>query len=51
MKNFFGVKVDTSKMTLEELESTYKVICNIQDDIRHQIQLRKMANIKLHKPP
>lgn len=46
MKNYFGVKIDTKNMTLEELEEAQKKIRELYSDISLQIELRKMAERK-----
>lgn len=49
MANFFGVEVDTSNMTLEELEETRIKIRRMLIHIELQIQLRKTDKYK-HLP-
>ena len=46
MANFFGIKIDTANMTLEELEEAPKKTYEILDNLKHQILLRKLAKQK-----
>lgn len=46
MYDFFGVKIDTSKMTLEELEENRTKVQDLLTNLNHEIVLRKMANYK-----
>lgn len=46
MYDFFGVKIDTSKMNLEELEETRTKVQDLLTNLNHEIVLRKMANYK-----
>ena len=46
MQDFFGVKVDTAKMTLEELEEAQKKVRELYSNLSLQIRLRKMAERK-----
>lgn len=48
MYDLFGVKIDTSKMTLEELEETRTKVQDLLTNLNHEIVLRKMANYKYH---
>lgn len=46
MQEFFGVKIDTSNMTIEELEKTEKEITHLLSSVKFQIQMKKMATHK-----
>ena len=46
MQNFFGIKIDTSSMTLEELQEARKKTREMLVQLDHQILLRKMAERK-----
>lgn len=46
MYNFMGVKIDTTKMTMEELEETRAKVQDLLANLNHEIVLRKMANYK-----
>lgn len=46
MQEFFGVKVDTSNMTTEELEEAEKKITKILSSVKLQIRMKKMAERK-----
>ena len=46
MYNFMGVKIDTSKMNLEELEETQAKVQDLLANLNHEIVLRKMSNYK-----
>lgn len=46
MQEFFGVEIDTSTMTLEELIETQKKVKELYSSISLQIKLSKMAEHK-----
>lgn len=46
MYNFFGVKFDTTKMSMEELEEIRTKVQDLLTNLNHEIVLRKMANYK-----
>lgn len=46
MQEFFGVKIDTSNMTIEELKKTEKEITELLTSVRFQLQMKKMATHK-----
>lgn len=46
VKEFFGVQIDTSNMTTEELLETQRKITKLLADVKLQLRLRKMAGRK-----
>lgn len=46
MQDFFGVKIDTTSMTLEELQETRSKILKLLKEIDFQFALRKIAERK-----
>lgn len=48
MQEFFGVKIDTSNMTIEELEKTEKEIIQLLSSVKFQLQMKMMATHKYH---
>lgn len=46
MQEFFGVEIDTSTMTLEELIETQKKVKELYSSLSLQIKLSKMAEHK-----
>lgn len=46
MNDFFGIKIDTQNMTLEELKETQKKVKELYSDISLQITLRKISEHK-----
>lgn len=43
MYDLFGVKIDTTKMTMEELEETRAKVQDLLANLNHEIVLRKMT--------
>lgn len=46
MYDFFGAQIDTTKMTLEELEETRDKVDAFLANLNCEIRWRKMANYK-----
>jgi hypothetical protein len=46
MQDFFGIKIDTATMTLEELEEAQKKVKELYSNLSVQISLRKLAEHK-----
>lgn len=45
-REFFGVQIDTSNMTTEELLEVQSKITELLADVKFQLRLRKMAERK-----
>lgn len=41
-EEFFGVKFNISKMTMEELSETKKDICRLSVRVEHELRMRKI---------
>lgn len=46
MYDFFGIKIDTTKMSMEELEDMRSKVQNMLDILNHEIVYKKIANRK-----